>query len=288
MNPDDKKFIACIGILAVILIGGYASLIVYTGFNTPFSVVMSQSMQHDNDQSQIGCIDTGDIVIIRDVNKYQIQSYVEGTISGYRSFGDYGSVIIYERNEWSNPVIHRAILWLDYDASTGTWSAPSLENYTGEWYWKFGYTSQDTTGMRGTLYLKDITQSGKDVEINLESNVLRAGGSGYLTMGDNPNNNYLDQYSSAIVNHLIGTDDILSVPILEIPWAGTLKILLKNNGNNLDHVPNSLPSFIMMIVLMISLFVIIDVILMRRDTKRSDSEQTDETHSEENNPSEEE
>ena len=48
MNPDDKKFIACIGIFAVILIGGYVSLISYTGFSTPFSVVMSQSMQHDD------------------------------------------------------------------------------------------------------------------------------------------------------------------------------------------------------------------------------------------------
>jgi signal peptidase len=129
--------------------------------------------------------------------------------------------------------------------------------------------------MRGTLHLKDITQSGKDVEINLESNVLKAGGSGYLTMGDNPNNNYLDQQSSAIIKHLVGTEDILSVPILEIPWAGTLKILLKNNGDNLDHAPNSLPSFIMSIALLISLIVVVDIILMKRDKKHKDSENDD-------------
>jgi signal peptidase len=123
--------------------------------------------------------------------------------------------------------------------------------------------------------LKDITQSGKNVEINLESSVLKAGGSGYLTMGDNPNNNYLDQQSSAIVKHLVGTEDILSVPILEIPWAGTLKILLKNNGDNLDHAPNSLPSFIMSIALLISLIVVVDIILMKRDKKHKDSENDD-------------
>ena len=265
MNPDDKKFIACIGIFAVILIGGYVSLISYTGFSTPFSVVMSQSMQHDDDQSQIGCIDTGDIVIIREVDKCQIQSYVEGTVTGFSSFGDYGSVIIYKRNSWSNPVIHRAILWLDYDPNTGTWSAPSLSEYTGEWYWKFGYTSNETTGMRGTLYLKNITQSGKNVEINLESSALKAGGSGYLTMGDNPNNNYLDQYSGAIVNHLIDIEDIQSIPVFEIPWAGTMKILFKNNGDNLDHVPNSLPSLIMAIALIISFVIVTDAFLTRRD-----------------------
>ena len=89
-------------------------------------------------------------------------------------------------------------------------------------------------------------------------------------MGDNPNNNYLDQYSGAIVNHLIDIEDIQSIPVLEIPWAGTLKILFKNDGDNLDHVPNSLPSFIMAIALVISSVVVIDTFLTRRDRTTND------------------
>ena len=90
MNKADRNLLISIGVIIIVFVGGYASLVVYTGMTSPFSIVMSQSMQHDPDQSEIGSIDTGDIVIVRDPDKTQIQSYVEGTQSGYRSFGDYG------------------------------------------------------------------------------------------------------------------------------------------------------------------------------------------------------
>ena len=110
VNSEDKKFIATIGVIAVIIIGGYAGLALYTGFNTPFSVVMSESMQHDNSRSQIGCIDTGDVVIVKSPDKAEIVSYIDATKTGYMTFGDYGSVIIYERGGGHNPVIHRGMM----------------------------------------------------------------------------------------------------------------------------------------------------------------------------------
>ena len=79
-------------------------MVIHSGFGTPFSVVMSESMQHDDTRSQIGCIDTGDVVIVQSPEKADIVSYVEGTITGYSTFGDYGSVIIYERGNGHNPV----------------------------------------------------------------------------------------------------------------------------------------------------------------------------------------
>ena len=51
MNKADRNLLISIGVIAVIFIGGYASLVAYTGFSTPFSIVMSQSMQHDPHQS---------------------------------------------------------------------------------------------------------------------------------------------------------------------------------------------------------------------------------------------
>ena len=269
VNRADRNLLISVGIIIVIFVGGYASLVAYTGFTSPFSIVMSQSMQHDPDQSEIGSIDTGDIVIVMDPSKAEIQSYVDGTKSGYESFGDYGSVIIYDRGSNYNPVIHRAIVWLDYNPGTDTWSAPSLDGYAGTWYY------EDETGQRvqnpdpynitGTLVFEDITVSGKDVEINVDSLNKH---SGYLTMGDNTRNNYFDQVSIPGVQHdLVSMDDIRSVPFLEIPWLGTLKILISSGGENLEYVTNSLPSLIMCIIVIFGFLMLLDGLTLYRNQK---------------------
>ena len=233
MNKADRNLLISIGVIAVIFIGGYASLVAYTGFSTPFSIVMSQSMQHDPHQSEIGSIDTGDIVIVMDPSKAEIQSYIDGTKSGYTSFGDYGSVIIYNRGDNQNPVIHRAIIWLEYNPVSDTWSAPS----------------------------EDITASGKDVHINLDNLEKK---SGFLTMGDNPETNTTFDQTSSIIDHPIGYDDIRSVPVFEIPWLGTIKILL-NGGRNLEDVPNSLPSLVMLFMTVFGLLFLIDALTLYRN-----------------------
>lgn len=262
MKSDDKKFIACIGVIAVVFIGGYAGLIFTTGLNSPFSVIMSESMQHDNEHSELGIIDTGDVVIVKNKDRAEIQSYIEGTYTGYSTFGDYGSVIIYNRGSASNPVIHRAILWLDYNVTTNTWSAPTLEKYQGMWYWTYNnIESTETQGIRGVLCFENLTQSGKDVSINLET--LEEKKSGFLTMGDNIHNRSFDQGTS-IVSHTIDMDDIRSVPFMEIPWIGAIKILFKNESK-LNCVTNSIPSLAMLFIIVVSLFIIIDLFGIRHD-----------------------
>ena len=266
MNKADRDFYISIGVIAVVLIGGYSALTVYTGFTAPFSVIMSESMQHSNTESQLGVIDTGDVVITQDPDKATIYSYVEGTQNGYRTFGDFGSVIIYERGSNHNPVIHRAIVWLEYNDTTQTWSAPSLEGYTGPWYFEDEENNKHHTwnNIHGTLVFDDITFSGKNnISINLDK---LPKSSGYLTMGDNPEeNSYFDQ-SVNIVDHLISEEDIKSVPIFEIPWLGTLKILL-NGGDHLDHVTNSIPSLVMSFVTIIGLLITIDGISLYKNEK---------------------
>lgn len=282
MNKENRDLIISVGVVLVIVVGAYAALVLYTGFTSPFSVVMSQSMQDDPNQSEIGSIDTGDVVITMSPDKADIQGYIEGTYTGYKSFGDYGSVIIYDRGNNQNPVIHRAILWLEYvgteevtyvDSSNGivtrlvpVWSAPSLATYDGSWYY-IDHSGTKVTGnafnwnhITGTLGFEDLTKTEKDVEVNLD----RVGNqSGFLTMGDNIGNYYFDQTS--IVGHLVSEDDIKSVPIFEIPWIGALKILLKNNGQNLEHVPNSLPSLVMVLGVIFGALILIDAITIRRN-----------------------
>lgn len=264
MNSEDKRFLISIGIIGIILVGGYAGLALYTGFGTPFSVVMSESMQHDNTRSQIGCIDTGDAVIIRSPDKANIVSYVEGTVSGYSTFGDYGSVIIYERGNGHNPVIHRAIVWLEYNSTTNSWSAPSLKDYKGQW----SCESMDCENLKGILTFYNLTQSGKTISINLNS---LKNSSGFLTLGDNPvTNTAFDQPST--VDHLVSMDDIRSVPVCEIPWIGVLKIFTKKGGENLENVPNSLPSLVMTFLMVISVLLLIDIISIRKNNKELEKE----------------
>lgn len=261
MNKSDRNLLIVIGAVLVIVIGGYAALVSYTGFSAPFSVVMSQSMQHDQTQSEIGVIDTGDVVIVQDPSKAEIQSYVEGTKSGYTSFGDYGSVIIYNRGGDQNPVIHRAIVWLEYDEQTDTWSAPSLADYSGSWYYIYYENGEEIrvdneyTDIRGTLTFDSITQSGKTVSVNVDT---LEKSSGFLTMGDNISNYYFDQDVSIAQGNLISYDEIRSVPIFEIPWIGTLKILVSNGGQNLQYVTNSLPSLLMCILTVFGLLMLLD------------------------------
>lgn len=256
VNKSDRNLLISVGVIVVIIVGGYASLVAYTGFTTPFSIIMSQSMQHDPHQSDIGSIDTGDIVLVMDPEKTELYSYVEGTQNGYKSFGDYGSVIIYDRGTNQNPVIHRAIVWLEYNAESDTWSAPSLANYNGAWYCipnDGSKPSNNWNDLRGTIYFEGITVSEKNVSVNLD-NLEKS--SGYLTMGDNPSTN-LSFDQPGIVNHAIGMDDIESIPIMEIPWLGTIKIMMLG-GDNLEDVPNSLPSLIMTFVTIFGFLILID------------------------------
>ena len=260
---EKKKCIYAIVLLAIIVIGASVVVLAKTQ-NVSFSVVMSQSMQHDQYRSSLGIIDTGDVVLVKDVDHSDIQSYVEGTKTGKKTFGDYGSVIIYDRGSDRNPVIHRAIVWLDFNQATNTWSSEDLKDYAGEWWCETssGVKTTDWSNLSGTIYFRNLTQSGKNVEATLS----RFTSSGFLTMGDNTANSTFDQ-NAGIINHLISMDNINSVPFAEIPWIGTLKIYFKNDGANLEHVPNSMPSLFMFIGALFALLLFIDALSLFRSSR---------------------
>ena len=159
---DDSKgmlFILIAAVIAVVVI--VSGLFAYSGMNRPLTVVESYSMQHSDDTSYLGIIDTGDMAVMVSPDKRSVTTFVEGHQSGYSKFGAYGDVIIYYRDT-GNPVIHRAIIWLDYE--DGKWSAPSLKDYPSE-LWVNAGTWDDLTGI---LMLKDLPyKDGKmDISIN--------------------------------------------------------------------------------------------------------------------------
>jgi signal peptidase len=178
---------------------------------------------------------------------------VEGYHNGYSKFGEYGDVIIYERLNAGNPIIHRAILWLDYD--DGKWSAPSLEHFadgSGDPLWSNG-NNTDFMDLTGMLTLRSIGYSSKTVYADLSD---MHGESGYLTMGDNGvTNRLLDQYNSDFSkNRLVSYDRILCVAGFEIPWIGCIKLYA--SGDTGDIPPNSIPMLIVTLITIICIAVV--------------------------------
>lgn len=242
MKKENITTIIALGIVVIILVSGIILVKNASGVNPPFTVIESNSMQHSEEKSQIGIIDTGDMIMVRSFEKSNVVSYVEGYQTGHQEFGDYGSVLIYKRPV-GNPVIHRAILWMEYDGLK--WSAPSLEHFNdsnGNPLWECD--SNDYMNITGTLKLT-LNNGYRNIiaEINVtgsETNYLQLH-SGYVTMGDN--NGVVDQSASNIsLNNLVNPERIKSVAWKEIPWLGSLKLLANGHTSYLNnYATNSVP-----------------------------------------------
>lgn len=251
MDKDTRDTVIVIVVAIAIFGGAFGAINIGSGLNQAFTVVESQSMQHDR-ESQIGIIDTGDMVIVKNKEYLEVQSYVEGYISGYSSFGEYGNVIIYDRGTNLNPVIHRAILWMDYNGD-GTWSAPSLKDYPSH-LWTSA-SGSDYNRISGVFTMFDLGYGKKTVSIDMNKIASEEPHSGYLTMGDNVRTNYtFDQGSIAGVPGLITYEKIKSVAWLEIPWVGAVKLILNGKSTIVsDEVPNSIPCLAVSVITMISI-----------------------------------
>ncbi|MCL7413101.1 MAG: signal peptidase I [ANME-2 cluster archaeon] len=65
--------------------------------------------------SMLPNIGIGDVVLIQSIDRTEIISYTQGSASGYKSFDNYGDVILYHKfgNTTYTPIIHRAMYWVD-------------------------------------------------------------------------------------------------------------------------------------------------------------------------------
>jgi signal peptidase len=78
--------------------------------------------------SMIPNMNVGDLVVVVDKDRFgELQAWDEGKVSGYQKFGDYGDVIIYRPNGYTDfwmsagllplasrhPIIHRAMTWTE-------------------------------------------------------------------------------------------------------------------------------------------------------------------------------
>ncbi len=212
-------------IILIIILG---ILFVYSGRWPPLVVIESSSMSHDAGNppdSQLGVIDTGDIVIVKETAKDDITTYVEGKADGHKTYGQYGDVLIYKAlGREETPIIHRPILYLKYD--DGYFDVPSLKDleYGEDWSIENDVTTgtEKWNDLSGTLYIHDYGYADKEVKIELNP-LLKYAHSGYITMGDH--NPKIDQNPN---------DPICPEPVKEgwiegkargeLPWFGILKL----------------------------------------------------------------
>jgi signal peptidase len=273
--PSALKGIIVAVVVVIIIM---ASLYAYTGKWPPLVVVESDSMQHSSEQSFIGVIDTGDLVLVKDVGPDTIVTYLQGQVSGYQTYSEFGDVIIYQR--YGNPdfklIIHRAICRVDYNSTGGGFDIPELADIPQEQWRVLGSTEQVWWNLDQTVEISDIGYMDVTIQLDLGAMLAyfdsrgRTPHSGFITMGDH---NYAQQGSK-----LVGLYDQLAIcrePIQgswvegvsrgELPWFGLLKLWV--SGDAPENIPqNSVTNLWISLGIIIGVPLILDIgtLLMKR------------------------
>lgn len=230
--------LVALAIVVVLIAGMYA----YTQNWPPVYVIESDSMQH-GPNDVLGVINTGDLVLAQKTSFDSIQTYVDGLRSGFMTYGEYGDVILYRPDGGgSTPVIHRAILYLSYNAD-GTYNASDLAGLpcgsaANAVYATPGTAANcGTTGLTGVIDLYRIGWNPVNVSIDLTSSGL-GDHSGFVTMGDNnfaPNPctsaclGLPDQEEG--ISTLVEPSWVIGVARGMIPWFGALKLALEGDAS---------------------------------------------------------
>lgn len=247
-------------IVMVIIIGG---LYGYTGNWPPMVVIESDSMMHGDD-SNVGTIDTGDLVLVKSIddNRKEITTYVEGEKSGYKTYDSYGDVIIFKKNGVDDtPVIHRAVAYIVYNAS-GNNNDPQLSAY-GSW-------DIPSMGLRDVtrFWIPDYRPNRFNLSVDLKvilKNFQRTGiepHDGFIIKGDN--NIQVDQLSDLKDSEgnpvePVKTEWIVGKAQGELPWFGLIKLYISGETDEPNKEPP--PTSVRMLVFSIALIIIIPIVL---------------------------
>jgi signal peptidase len=236
---DSIYFEPLVALAIVVLL--LVSLWAYTGNWPPIYVVESKSMQH-GPGDELGLINPGDLVLAKKASPSDITTYYEGLRTGYSTYGEYGDVILYYPNGLSGgtPIIHRALLFLNYDPTTHGFSIPDLVGLpcgtqSGALYTvsqpSSGCLTNATSEAKGTLSLFHVGWMSVNVSVNLGA---VEGHSGYLTMGDG---NFADGTGipdEPTLSALVEPGWVIGTARGMVPWFGALKLLLGGDAGNVS------------------------------------------------------
>jgi signal peptidase I len=242
---DSLYFAPLVALMIVILL--IVGMFAYTQNWPPVYVVESESMQH-GDSDVLGVINTGDLVLAQKVSNSTIQPYVVAQQSGYSTYGEFGDVLLYYPNGVvGTPVIHRAIIFLQWVPSAHGYTADGLAGLPcgtepGAVYATPGTLNEcSTTDLVGTLDLFHVGWADVNVTIELQPAFLGTH-SGFITMGDNNFEAGLgtyDQSSGFELSQLVEPGWVIGVARGMIPWIGALKLWIEGSPTTPEVPPQS-------------------------------------------------
>lgn len=271
-------------VVATILLGMFA----YTGLWPPLVVVESNSMMHGTDNmSHIGAIDTGDLVLVKKVGvASDVKTYMDGYSSGYKTYGDFGDVIIYRKggSETATPIIHRAMIYLEANPDGRSYTAPSLEKVP-KGKWTTGDLGNSWDNITSTLTIFGV---GFVNAVSIDIPDLLQGGqakSGFITKGDHNQLIDLLYWGPAIGYQPIDVSWVVGKARGEIPWFGLLKLWSTGTLNS-PSPPNSVRDLWISLAVIVLSPILVDIslaILERRklrEMKRATAERAEKAEAE--------
>jgi len=273
-----QYMVLVVGLLIIALL--LLAMLIYAGMWPPVYVVESASMQHSDDRSFIGTIDTGDLVIVQGSDGPDVRTYVESYPDGHRTFGDYGDVIIYERYGRSDqtPIIHRAMLRLEYNATSISFDVPSLAGLPED-KWSNGLPEEGRWwNLTDVVEIYDVGYLSAALIVDLSSllDLYTDHGldhDGIITMGDHnvvfSGGRYVgiyDQSTAAICREPVMDEWIIGEAKGEIPWLGIVKLWVNGNlpASTPDNSKNGLIAVVVLIIIVPLAFDISSSVLRSR------------------------
>jgi len=241
------------------------TMFAYTGLWPPLVVVESNSMMHGEENlSNVGTVDTGDLVLVKNIDAAaDVVTYLEGYVTGHRTYGDYGDVIVYKRSglNTATPIIHRAMLYLELNSDGDSYRCAALKNVPVS-KWSTHNTLDTWDNLTNTLTILDVGWNDLSISVDVRA-MLTSHRSGFITKGDH--NSAIDQMYGAA-----GPVDISWVVGKargEIPWFGLLKLWSTDTLGS-PAPSNSVRDLWVTIAIIIITPVVIDMVLTFREKKR--------------------
>jgi signal peptidase len=231
-----KAWVRDIAIAVLVMVVILAAIFAYTQVWPPLVVVESSSMQHGDQTSYIGVIDTGDLVFVQAApNPSDVITYVQGRATGYSTYGDYGDVIIFRlaRDPSATPIIHRAIMYVLPNGTNA--DVPTLAALPAtEWQ---GFRNGVPVSGAYNLSAVTIHEMGYNHDLGITFNLAYFANAfrqpGYITMGDNnayhaciPDRDPCSSPSPYDTLWFPSQRDLIGHARGEIPWFGLIKLLI--------------------------------------------------------------
>ncbi len=157
MNNLLREMLLAVAMIVFLVLGLWA----HTGTMPPLVVVESSSMIHE-EAGEVGSIDAGDLILVKNIPYESIVTFAEASDSndqnyGHKMHGMNGDVIIYQKNgDSGTPIIHRAILKVEASQTTSPDRTISSDSNNSEYCPNGGtwdYSIEDLDGMMGTCVL---------------------------------------------------------------------------------------------------------------------------------------